>query len=270
MTEQMTKQISITPEELADRLYDIISDKGLGYLSEHPLSVYDEMLRDNVSPALARSLLSTILADIHSDAEAKSKKDAKKAAKKGAKNLPADALAADIREKCCLNAETADFLAAMYLALFSEDNLKEWQERTHEGFRELCSEEMEYQYSGDSVWHANGGHVDCSCDVELVYGIMDPDKAMSLVKKVLDDNPFATAEELCKIIEDELDDIIQNCLDDYVTGDSYYEPCMDDFDCRDEIEEFFKDNGIKLVKYECSAGQTDFEHDDDYDYDGRW
>ena len=268
MTEQMIKEMTITPEELADRLCDIISEKGLGYLSEQPLSVYDEMLRDKVSPPLARSLLSTILADIHSDAEAKAKQGTKKAAEKGAKKLSQEALAADIRGRCFLNAEIADFLAAVYLSLFSESNLSEWQEHALEGFRELCSEEMEYQYSGDSTWHANGGHVDCSCDVELVYGIQDPDKALMLVGKALDVNPFATAEELCKIIEDELDDVIQNYLDDYVTGDSYYEPYMDDFDCRDAIEEFFKDNGIKLVKYECSTDQSDFESD--YDYGRRW
>ena len=270
MTTKMTKQISINPEELAARLYDIISDKGLRYLSEHPLSVYDELLRDKVSPALARSVLSTILADIHSDTETTAKQGTKKAAEKGVKNMSKESLAADIRERCFLNAEIADFLAAMYLSLFSESNLREWQELALEGFRELCSEEMEYQYSGDSTWEANGGRVDCSCDVELVYGIQDPDKALKLVGKALDVNPFATVEELCKIIEDELDDIIQKSLDEYMDGDSYYEPNMDEFDdfCRYELEEFFKENGIRLVKYECSADQSDFKSD--YAFDGRW
>ena len=279
MTKRMTKQMTITPEKLADCLYNIIMDKGMDYLSEHPWSVYDE-LKNKVSPALARAVLSTILADIHSDvrsaAEAKAKKGAKQGtktkAKKGAGNLIQETLAADIRERCLLNDETADFLAAMYRALFSEDNLADWQEFSWEGFRKLCSREIKYHYHGEvSCEDSDEGPVDCAFDIKVVYKIQDPDRALSLVGDALDSNPAATAEELCKTISDELDDSIEcsleACYEDWETEGLCIDP-LDDikYFCRVDLEQYLKENGLRLLKYECSFTQSDYEDDDDSDW----
>ena len=274
MTTKMTKQISINPEELAARLYDIISDKGLRYLSEHPLSVYEE-LKDKISPALARAVHCTILADIHSDAkreaEAKTKngakKDTQKSTKKGAKNLSPKSLAADIRERCLLNEETADFLAAMYRALFSEENLAYWQECPHKGFRELCSEDIPYSMAGELSWeNEEGDEEGLSYGVNVVCVIQDPDKVMSLLGKALEDNPSATAEELRGIIEEKLNDTIGFSLDDCYDNwdEDSISALMDDFkgSCREKLEQL-KENGIKLLKYECNVSEFEDKPDDD-------
>ncbi len=271
----MTKQMTITPEELADRLYDIIMDKGMEHLSEHPWSVYDE-LKDKVSPALARAVLSTILADIHNDAksaaEAKAKKDAKqgsqKGAKKGVRKLSPESLAADIRERCLLNTETADFLAVMYRALFSEDNLADWQDFSWAGFRELCSEEIKYHYHGEiSCVDSDEEPVDCAFDIEVVYRIQDPDTALSLVWDALDSNPSAAAEELRKIINDELGDSIECSLEacyEYWETEGLCSDPLEDFNdcCREDTEQYLKENGLRLLKYECNVSEFEDEPDD--------
>ena len=270
----MTKEMTITPEKLADRLHDIISEKGPDYLSEHPLSVYDE-LKDKISPALARAVHCTILADIHSDAktaaEAKTKKGAKQGtktkAKKGAKNLSPKSLAADIRERCLLNDETADFLAAMYRALFSEENLADWQECPHKGFRELCAEDIPYSMVGELSWeNEEGDEEGLSYGVNVVCVIQDPDKVMSLLGKTLEDNPSATAEELRSIIEEKLNDTIGASLDDCYDNwdEDSINDLMDDFEvsCREKLEQL-KENGIKLLEYECNVSEFEDEPDDD-------
>ncbi|WP_406040752.1 hypothetical protein [Succinimonas sp.] len=270
----MTEKMTITPEELADRLHDIISEKSPDYLSEHPLSVYDE-LKDKISPALARAVHCTILADIHRDAktaaEAKAKKGAKqgtkKTAGKGAKNLSPKSLAADIRERCLFNEETADFLAAMYWELFSESRLREYQECPHKGFRELCSGEIPYGTAGELSWENEEGYEEgFSYGVDIVCVIQDPDRVMSLLGKALEDNPSATAEELRRIIEEKLNDTIGASLDDCYDNwdEDSINDLMDDFEvsCREKLEQL-KENGIKLLKYECNV--SEFEDEDEPD-----
>ena len=212
-------------EELADSLKDLISEKGIDYLSKYP-----------------------ILASIHM----------------GPENKNRDELALVIREKCLLNDETSLLLADMYRKLFSSDNRREWKERRHEGFRELCSSDWEYCFSGESTWRRKGVHIDCFCDINLSYAVTDPDKLMPLLKDALDNNPFVKAGELCKQIETGLDKVIQDRLDNWVTGDPFHEPYMEDFprECQLEIEDFFEKYGLKLVDYTCDTDQSDYERDD--------
>lgn len=235
-------------EELADSLKDLISEKGIDYLSKYPYSVYTTMIKEDVSPSLSAAVLVTILASIHMRPENKNR----------------DELALVIREKCLLNDETSLLLADMYRKLFSSDNRREWKERRHEGFRELCSSEWEYSFSGESTWRRNGVHIDCFCDINLSYAVTDPDKLMPLLKDALDNNPFVKAEELCKQIETGLDKVIQDRLDNWVTGDPFHEPYMEDFprECQLEIEDFFEKYGLKLVDYTCDTDQSDYERDD--------
>ena len=239
-----------TDAELADSLKYIISEKGIDYLSKYPYSVYTRMIKDDVSPSLCAAVLVTILASIHKEPVKKTR----------------DELAQVIRAKCLLNDDTALLLADMYRKLFSKDNRKEWKDRKHEGFRELCSGEWELCFSGESTWHSRGVHIDCSCTINLTYAVADPDKLKPLIQDALKENPFVKAEELCEKIEDRLDKVIQDRLENWVTGEPYYEPYMDDFpnEGEDEIEEFFEKFGLKLINYDCDTYQSDYERDDDY------
>ena len=239
-----------TDAELADSLKYIISEKGIDYLSKYPYSVYTKMIKDDVSPSLCAAVLVTILAAIHKEPVKKTR----------------DELAQVIRAKCLLNDDTSMLLADMYRKLFSKDNRKEWKDRKHEGFRELCSGEWEHCFSGESTWHSRGVHIDCSCTINLTYAVADPDKLKPLIQDALKENPFVKAEELCEKIEDRLDKVIQDRLENWVTGEPYYEPYMDDFpdEGEDEIEEFFEKFGLKLINYDCDTYQSDYERDDDY------
>lgn len=158
----------------------------------------------------------------------------------------------------------------MYLLLYSDDSLRYRDDDANDGFRELCSEEWQCRYSGESTWRTvrSGVHIDCSCEVALMYGVQDTDKAKLFLKHLFDDNPGVSADRLGTEIGSHLDELIQNRLDEWVTGDPYYEPDMDDFpgECRWVKEDFFEKHGLKLVRYDCDTNASDFEED----FEARW
>ena len=138
----------------------------------------------------------------------------------------------------------------MYLLLYSDDSLRYRDDDANEGFRAVPVFWRKHLARGRS-----GVHIDCSCEVALVYGVQDTDKAKLFLKHLLDDNPGVSADRLGAEIGSHLDELIQNRLDEWVTGDPYYEPDMDDFpgECRWVKEDFFEKHGLKLVRYDCDT-----------------
>ena len=154
----------------------------------------------------------------------------------------------------------------MYRDLFAESNLRECQESPHKGFRELCAEEIPYSMIGELSWeNEEGDEEGLSYGVNVVCVIQDPDKVMSILGKTLEDNPSATAEELRSIIEEKLNDTIGASLDDCYDNwdEDSINDLMDDFEvsCREKLEQL-KENGIKLLKYECNVSEFEDEPDD--------
>ena len=233
------------PQDLAVRLQTIISEQGRDVLSSDPFSVYTRLTEDGVPSNFSGALLVTLLSGIHLEAEQNSQSK----------------LSEMIREKCFLSAPISDFLADMYRRLLN-DNLKELPDGVSAGFGELCSKEWQYRAYCDSAWSPSGGvlPMEYFCDVSLVYGVQDVEKAQLYLKLSLDNNPFAAVEDLCEEIEDDLDEVIQKRLDEWVTGDPHHEPDMRGFrsECRKVIEKFFEKKGLKLVMYDCYIGDDDF------------
>ena len=232
------------PQDLAVRLQTIISEQGRDVLSRDPFSVYTRLTEDGVPSNFSGAVLVTLLAGIHLEAERNSQRK----------------LSEMIREKCFPGAPISDFLADMYRRL-SDDNLKGLPEGVSAGFGVLCSEEWQYRCYCKSPRRPDGGGglMDCICDVSLVYGVQDAEKALSYLYLPLDNNPFSAAEDLCEETKDDLDMVIKNRLEEWLTRAPYHKPDMPGFrsERRKAIENFFEKNGLKLVMYDCDIGEDD-------------
>ena len=77
-------------------------------------------------------------------------------------------------------------------------------------------------------------------------------------------NPFITSEEILRSIERELIRVLEADLEEYVNADDYYEPWMEDYDCRKVIEDFCAEKGLELIGYNCEGDTSDWESE------GRW
>ena len=235
-------------DEVLAFLAESINKNGPDSLQREPWKVYGAMMKQELDPFQCRLVLTSLLAG----------------ACEKAQKTDAEHLAAFLQKSCGLRKKPAEELAAMYADLFSAGRRSAWDANQDEGFREFCSETWEYKWDGEGAWHRGGGHYDCSSSITLTFSVADPAKTRKVVEKVLERNPFTSAEKifdhLSKILDGELDEE----MEDYVTAEPYYPPVMEEFDenAEDVIQKFCEKTGLKYTDFNCEGDMSDFESDD--------
>ena len=193
-------------------LVGIIDANGPDYISDKPYETYKQLQKAKVPAVEARLVLITLTAG---------------AAKK-ALTQPAESLSRSFQRSCALTRRAADDMAALYKAVFSEHNRRRWDEATGAGFREFCDRTWPFQWEGSASWSDNGSD-DCWADLQAELKVTDPEKAYALAEPALQENPHASAEAVFKAVRDDLALQMEQSLDEYVHGDDYYGPVMEDF-----------------------------------------
>ena len=240
-------------EIIKEKLKSIVDDEGIDFLSREPVKMYKRLTESaDTDLRMCRCVLSVLLAGIMEKVQGASYDD--------------EALSKWIQSECFYKKKVADKLAEMFLLLFSAENMATWSSKEEAGFREFCEGEWEYSFEGEETWHSGGGHVDCSCTVEIDFAVSDTDKARKVVAKELKLNPFLTDEAIYELIAKKLDGVLERELYDYVTGDDYYQPYMEDFgvNCQPAVEKFCKESGLELLDFQCEGEEGEIE------LDGQW
>ena len=121
-------------EDVAEKLKEIIEDKGPGYLSAEPYKVYKKLLKDRVTDKkTAGALLMLFVSGIHDEVKPETE---------------FAFLSKLIQKNCCFNKKMADKLAAIVLSLYSQENEDEWERNDMAGLENFKKEELSIKWKG--------------------------------------------------------------------------------------------------------------------------
>lgn len=250
----MRKAMKPTDEKasIAKRLKEMIEENGLDYLKENSFRVYSLLLAEKVaSPLSARMILLTLLAQVH--LKAKKLTDPK-------------VLAQHIQKSCCLNKRMADFLASIYVEVFSAENQKKWEKMAGMGFDDFCRQEWKFAWNGESVWSCHGGSMDCSASASATIKVVDTQLLGKELKKILKKNPFIASNDIFDYYQLMLCDLLDTEFEEYCTFIDYYPPVVEDFkiNYNHVSEGFFSKYGMKIIASDYSGELSDLMIDDRY------
>ncbi len=234
-------------EKIEQLLCALINEHGIDYLQREPYEVYKKIISSGTDGKLARLVLVTLL----SDASIK------------AREMDLENLSKNIQKECCMKKKAADEMSKMYKSLFDAENMSGWKRRMEYGFREFCSKTWKFQWDGENQWSSGGGHIDCWCTINAEIEVTDKEVAQKIVKELLDNNPFTTAEKIYGYYAKKMSKALDDELEDYVTGEDYYPPVMEDYHHNGEyaLEECCGKLGLKVVMFDCDGSMSDFEPD---------
>ena len=227
----------------------IIGREGQEFIDREPYSVYERMIEEKVDPAIARMVLVTLLSGTPAKAEA----------------LDKEMLSKEIQKDCYLKKSMADQLAEMYKGIFDKENLVAWDGKTGggkkelSGFNEFCEKSWAFEWDGSKDWHCGERFVTCTCHVETKLRVDDPELLQDVLWHTLEKNPFISADGIYSVVEKALIGTIDADMEAYVEADDDLEPWMEDYECRDTIEEFCDNNGLRLIGYSCEGATEEWE-----------
>lgn len=245
LTSGMKMQMQM--DELITALKEIIETKGFDILDSKPYEIYQKISKiDTISDVISRILLITLLSGV-------------------LKQLRSDKMSQEelsdyLQKNCCLKKKMSDFMAQMYLSLFSDENIVLWRQKSEEGFREFCNSIWEFKWEGHSLWSADYVCMDCDCDAAVSIKIIHPDKVKKSMEEELQNNPFFSYEEICNQFSELLSTRLDNDFDFYCTSDEYYPPVVEDYigNCEELIETFCKEHGMKLISFDFDGVTGDY------------
>ena len=231
-------------DEVLEYLENYIWENGLEKLSGDPFDVYKGM--KDIDPRIARLVLITLMSKTHEKAK---------------KGCTEDELISYIQAEHFVNKKTAKELAALYLVLFSEENQESWDEAQEEGFEEFCEEEWTVEWSGYCDWRAkNFRNVPCNASAELTFAVEDEGKLHSHLESKLKANPFLSAEEIYRILANEIEADLDRDMEEYCNADDYYEPYLEEFvgEGTYESKEKWESWGLEIIDF-TGSGDVDYE-----------
>lgn len=165
-----------------------------------------------------------------------------------------------LQKSCCLKKKMADFMAQMYLSLFSDENIDLWRKMSNAGFREFCKGTWEFKWEGHSLWAADYVCVDCDCDATAVIKVMQPNKVKKAIEAQLRNNPFFSCEEIYNEFSALLIARLDNDFDYYCTSDEECPPVVEDYfgNCEEMVENFCKEYGMQLISFDFNGVTGDY------------
>lgn len=235
-------------KQLGAYLKILADEQGAEFLSREPWKTYQKLVKHpNADPRLARLALMTLLAD--------------PASWIGDHGADAEGLERYLEDECSLSARAAAGMAQMYCELFSAENMETWDGRRGEGLRAFCSKPQELSVEACSVWDNGSGSITCSFSATVEVEVASEDKLQRVFAPDLERAPFIPEREVRSTLQKLLQCELQGDFDEYVNADRYYEPYVDDYvmNFRYVLDEFCDTYGLKLVGFESTCDQTDYE-----------
>lgn len=164
-----------------------------------------------------------------------------------------------IQDTCYFKKSMAEKLADIYLELFSDENEKEWEERSYSGWREFQKNEHGLLWEGDAVWDCGTGTVDCCYEATIVIRCDEEEKMDEGIAEKLEDNPFMSEDDILEYFRDSLFEALDQEFEEYCTSDDYYQPVVEDFAASSYAEDWCKAHHLTLVSCEGSGDDRGYE-----------
>ena len=237
--------------DVIEFLKGYISKNGFEKLSKSPFKVYKAMIKGDedtqgIDQKRARLILITLMSKTHEMAR---------------KGCSSDELSNHIQTEHFLVEETAKDLASLYLEVFSEQNVKAWDDARELGFKEFCEKEWTVDWDGDADWHTkHGGSYSCSANATLTFTVRDAKKLHDYLSSMLESNPFMSAKEIYDFLGNQIEADLDNDMQEYCDADDYYEPYLDEFVSEGtyDSEREWKSWGLEILEF-TGSGDIDYE-----------
>ena len=225
--------------DVLEFLKNYIWKNGFDALSDNPFTVYKAM--KGIEPRTARLVLITLMSKTHELAR---------------KECSEEELIDYIQSEHFVNKKTAKDLAGLYLALFSDENTKMWDEAEENGFDAFCQEEWTVEWAGSCDWQ----RYPCNAEATLVFTVGDREKLHSHLSKELRSNPFLSEDDIYGILSEEIQTDLDNDMEEYCNADDYYEPYLEEFvgEGTFDSEKKWKSWGLEIVEF-TGSGDVDYE-----------
>ncbi len=230
---------------IIDELKIAIDQNGPDYLTREPYKAYERLKNSKkVSRKTSALILYALVNDIQSAATA---------------DMDPVLLSEKIRTRCSLNKKAADFLSAIFLGLYSEENEESWAKKDKEGLRQFLEDKFVCEWKGFSVWDEGNGTVDCYYQAEIILAPTKDSVADKGLSKMLKMNPFITKEEISHYFGECLRDYLDREFEMYCTAEDYYQPVCEDFDVYDYVSEWCKEHGFEMISCDGDGGDGGYE-----------
>ena len=228
----------------------IIVTHGLSFLESQAWTVYTTLLHNKHSQVLAQLILSSLAAHIPTELLALLKARGKSGAPEKTK-IEHEELIRILTEKCFLNAEATSMLADFYTELFAPETFTALKKKEGKGFQDFCKKTHEFDWEGNATWVTKfKTSFEYSANMTVVYKVEDKSKVKAAVSDLMAKNPYISEEELADYFEKYLQEMLDDTFCDYVNGDDYYQPILEEycFNVEDEIKEFLSKYGLELLE----------------------
>ena len=233
-----------TVGKISNVLKKMIDVKGPGYLACEPYSAFKELIG---SGAADRKTASAILCFLTNDM---------------LKDVSGESdfvlMSKRVQKECGFNKKTADRVTAIFIALYTQDNEKEWKNKELEGLAKFKKENFVCTWKGYAYWDAGGGGVACHYESEIIL----ISKKLVLDKKLqqaIEKNPFMTNEAISEHYRKSLREYLDLEFEEYCTCEEYYQPTVEDFEIDHRVEEWCKRNGFEVISCEGSGYDDGYE-----------
>ena len=249
---------TVKTDASVEALRQLIDKESIDKLKREPGTIYHRLSKNkSVGSYTARMIYMAMLADPIWFIEKNSSEPSK--------------LTEYIYRECGFRKAEAEKIADIFSQVFSQEHIAEWDSKKGEGFRELCSGELQIHVENEnSAWHHGGVHVDCSFEAFVTFRIKEQRTARKALAGIIDTDPYVSSQKLTEYLEKQLQDELDADFEDYCTEDDYYPPVPEDYD--DNFKEyvlkpFCEKYGLKCIDYSGQGdGADSYIRNDPWDY----
>ena len=215
-----------------DAMNKLIETEGYDYISKKPFEVYSFLSKKKLPPYLINGITYFLLSSL--DIADKSKIEIKEA----------------IEENLFLTDPLSEELSLIFSSLYSKENKDKLKEKEYKGFEEFCTGTHTIKLASTTYWH-NQRSYKCAVKLEFTFSVKDGDKALSMFRLALKENPFLSKKDLLEILKYELQSTLDKDFDNFCQMDYEYPPDTEDYTW-EKLNAIFNEYGIEEPDWDFS------------------
>ena len=207
---------------IVNKLKKIINVNGPHFLGENPYQTYIELIEDGaVDRKTAGAILCFLVNGLSKYLDS---------------NNDITELTKIIQNECGFNEDISASIAAIFVNLYSKENIKKWKSKEKEGLKHFLNDEFTYKWTGFTIWYVNNVSMDCHYQAEIVLSPTQDVIKDNKLAQMLEANPFLKKKAIREYFEEKLKTYLDEC-----------------------VEEWCKMNGFKFISCDGSGYDDGYE-----------
>jgi hypothetical protein len=230
---------------IVNKLKKIINVNGPHFLGKNPYQTYTELMKDGtVDKKTAGAILCFLVNGLSKYLDS---------------NNDITELTKIIQNECGFNEDISASISAIFVNLYSKENIKKWKSKEKEGLKQFLNDEFTYKWTGYTIWYVSNVSMDCHYQAEIVLSPTQDVIKDNELAQMLEANPFLKKKVIREYFEKKLENYLDDQFNEYCTCEEYYEPAVEDFYLDDCVEEWCKMNGFTPISCDGSGYDDGYE-----------